>query len=114
MGGGEVLEMGTHNDLLESGGAYATLVTAQQLAAAVDKKSGEEDEGAHQDHDADPQGMSSADARDFAANEKPALERSTTGKSSLSSQILKSKTTGSSTAGNEVIGYPTIAKRFWK
>ena len=95
--------MGTHNELLESGGAYATLVTAQELAAA-DKKPGEED------HDV---GLTANEAQTVAENEKPGLERTTTG-TSLSSQILKNKTTGSSTAGNEVIGYPTIAKRFWK
>lgn len=95
--------MGTHNQLLESQGAYATLVTAQELAVA-DKKPGEEDQDAN---------LTSEEAQAVAENEKPGLERTTTG-TSLSSEILKNKTTGSSTAGNEVIGYPTIAKRFWK
>ena len=35
MGGGEILEQGTHNSLLQSGGAYASLVAGQKLNTEV-------------------------------------------------------------------------------
>jgi hypothetical protein len=113
MGGGEVLESGSHNDLLLSGGPYATLVAGQQLATAADKKASD-DTGTASPDDRDENGMTHVEAQDYAKQEKPELQRTTTGKSSLSSQILREKTTGSSTTGEGVLPYRTIATRFWK
>jgi ATP-binding cassette subfamily B (MDR/TAP) protein 1 len=42
MGGGEVLESGTHDDLLSKGGSYSKLVAAQKLREAEEKKSADE------------------------------------------------------------------------
>lgn len=108
MGGGEVLESGSHNDLLLANGPYAVLVNGQSLAAAVEESP---DDDAS---DLDVNEMTPAQAQHYAQHEKPDLARTTTGKSSLTSELIKSKTTGSSTEGCDVLPYRTIALRFWR
>ena len=110
MGGGEVLESGTHNELLESEGTYSQLIAAQQLAQATKRADSDSDEG-HTLKDADSDAV---DAQLEAEKDKPALARQTTGKSSLSSQILKDKNADAATTGYDVISYRTIALRFWR
>ena len=117
MGGGEILEQGSHNELLESQGTYSQLIAAQQLAAATKKTDTDSDEGHTLNADADgaePVDKEAIEAQLVAEKQQPALARMNTGKSSLSSQILKDKTTGSNTAGYDTISYRTIAVRFWK
>ena len=118
MGGGEILETGTHNELLESEGTYSQLIAAQQLAQATKRSDSDSDEG-HTLKDADSEaldadGLTAVEAQLLAEKKKPALERQTTGKSSLSSQILKDKNLEAGTSGYDVISYRTIAVRFWK
>jgi hypothetical protein len=102
MGGGEVLESGTHNELLSAGAAYATLVNGQTLAAANE----ETPEGSVTDVDA-------KEALSFEAH-PPAngLQRTATGKSSLVSQPVDVKTTGLQV--ESVMPYRKIAMRFWR
>ncbi|KAF8900291.1 multidrug resistance protein 1 [Gymnopilus junonius] len=45
MGGGVVLEHGTHSELLQKGGAYARLVEAQKLREGIDSNKTAEDSG---------------------------------------------------------------------
>lgn len=108
MGGGEVLESGTHNNLLLANGPYAVLVNGQSLAAA-EEESPDDDES-----ELNANGMTSAELQAYARKEKPELERTTTGKSSLTSELIKSKMPGSSIEGRDVLSYRTIALRFWR
>jgi hypothetical protein len=93
MGGGEVLESGSHNELLNSpDGAYARLVLAQKLAAANEKEAalGEADNSSDEhltlEGRTPVESLSRADS--LEGDKLPKLERTTTGGASLSSQIL--------------------------
>lgn len=97
MGGGEVLESGSHNDLLNSpDGAYARLVLAQKLAAANEKAEalGEVDNSS--DEQLTLEGRTPVESlrrADSLEGEKVQehrlkLERTATGGASLSSQVL--------------------------
>lgn len=110
MGGGEILESGSHGELLLAGGLYATLVAGQQLAPAADKKVSEQTETTNFD-DRDKDRLTRDETQNYAKKDKPELQKTTTGKLSLS--ILEKKAMGSSTAGEGVIPYRTIARRFW-
>lgn len=77
MGGGLVLEHGTHNDLLQSGGAYARLVDAQKLRENQETDSTSSD---------DPK----ADIEDQLAREEIPLDRKYT-THSLASDILRQR-----------------------
>lgn len=99
MGGGEILESGSHNELLNSSdGAYARLVLAQKLAAATEKEAALAEDGSSDDHVTlqttadDKQDLtrvpSSTSATTGEKGPQGALERTNTGNASLSSQIL--------------------------
>ena len=102
MGGGEILESGTHNDLLNSSdGAYARLVLAQKLAAATEKEealggAAEADNSSDEHLTLDGQtpvgSLSRADSAEggekLQEQHRLKLERTATGGASLSSQVL--------------------------
>ena len=78
MGGGEILEQGTHNSLLQSGGAYANLVSGQKLNTEVAEAA------------AGPTASDTAlaVAADSPIDERPAfLTRATTGRSLASAAL---------------------------
>lgn len=104
MGGGEILESGTHNELLATEGPYANLVAGQKLAAAEQKAAAvagtaEDDSSSDEAHTLLPaiganpieKIVSSNDAEEFTANEKSQLERTATGQTSISSQIMSQR-----------------------
>lgn len=108
MGGGEVLEQGTHNELLASDGAYAKLVSTQRLAAAVESES--DGSTAADDNSIFEKNGKSALKPDLDEKEFNQLERTATGGASLSSQILADRR-DSRTAKAKILPYPTIFKR---
>lgn len=83
MGKGEILEQGTHNDLLARGGAYAGLVDAQRIQAAEKSTDAYDEE--------EEQQILNAQAEQEAKPEMPAgLDRSSTRKS-IASLVLGKK-----------------------
>ena len=88
MSKGEIVESGTHNELLEVDGAYAALVTAQQLK--------EEETG-----EVDPEETSPAEVRNLEAAEakdREPLKRMGTGRSEAS-QVLEDRQKQEAEAG---------------
>ncbi|TFK28078.1 multidrug resistance protein 1 [Coprinopsis marcescibilis] len=81
MGDGQVLESGTHNELLASEGAYARLVQAQKLREAQDAQAIEDT----------PEGSDTGEtAIEKAAREEVPLGRRNTGRS-LASEIIEQR-----------------------
>jgi ATP-binding cassette subfamily B (MDR/TAP) protein 1 len=80
MGDGLVLEKGTHEELISSGGAYATLVQAQKLREAREAAQVEDDASTPEEPE---------DMEKFAREEVP-LGRKNTGQS-LASEILEQR-----------------------
>ena len=78
MGDGQLLEQGTHNELLSANGAYARLVQAQKLRETTDEVDGPQDT---------PKGSEDIEK---AAREEIPLGRKNTGHS-LSSEIMDQK-----------------------
>lgn len=103
MGGGVILESGTHNDLLSNeNGAYARLVAAQKLrderekqaqieeeVAGSDSVTAASDEGAESGSGA-PAKETEAEAIERAAREEVPLSREKSGQS-LASELIKQK-----------------------
>ncbi|KAF8957257.1 multidrug resistance protein 1 [Flammula alnicola] len=90
MGEGQVLEYGSHNDLLQRDGAYARLVHAQKLREGKDSAHGEGDAGSVSD--------SSEEDMEKVVREEIPLGRRNTGQS-LASEILEQKRKASEAAG---------------
>lgn len=91
MGKGEILEIGTHNELLEKDGAYAALVSAQKL----------KEEEAGEDAPADDEASRAREAEEAEAAELKArgtLKRTGTGRSETS-QILDERQRAAEVAG---------------
>jgi ATP-binding cassette subfamily B (MDR/TAP) protein 1 len=82
MGAGEVLEQGSHNDLLAKGGDYSKLVSAQKLR--------EQQQAEAAAGDAEAEAMDAEAIRMAAKNEVP-LGRSNTSRS-LASDLAQQKT----------------------
>ncbi|WVQ85989.1 hypothetical protein IAT38_008157 [Cryptococcus sp. DSM 104549] len=108
MGGGEILEQGTHNELLaDNNGPYAQLVNAQKLAQEAAKESS-------QPADLDPSlAKTETDAL------MPALDRSTTGKSLSSLAMGKIQDQREADAADQARLPPTLSiykrllKMYW-
>ncbi|KAG8907884.1 GTPase-activating protein [Tulasnella sp. 403] len=111
MGGGEVLEHGTHNELLANeSGPYAQLVNAQKLK-------GRDPSTPDSPEDAEPTVagglMTKEEIKEAIEDEKPALNRTHTGSGrSLASEILeKKKRDGFGQFGDKEHSLPYLFKR---
>lgn len=110
MGNGEILESGSHNDLLNSeDGAYAKLVLAQKLAAATEKEAALLEDGSNDDQHTLDVGTPDDKSQTESKDEKLALARTNTGGASLSSQILAGKQFNE--ADHKAIPYRILGRR---
>jgi len=91
MGDGLVLESGTHNDLIQAGGAYARLVQAQKLREGHENSTPAESDNVSE-HDMDKE-----------AREEIPLGRKNTGHS-LASEILEQKRKAMEASGQDKDG----------
>lgn len=101
MGAGLVLESGTHNELLASGGAYANLVQAQKLR----------DHQERDDSDGDEK-IDTEEKEDYAATarDEVPLGRRNTGHS-LASEIVEQKRLALEGKEERDLSLPTLFKR---
>lgn len=110
MGHGEVLEQGTHNELLDAEGPYSQLVLAQKLATQEDADTLADSPQPEAANDPEKKIFTPEQAEAFAANEKPQLLARTSTRGSISSKIIQERMKGESERG-PVLSYPTIFRR---
>ena len=95
MGEGLTLESGTHNELIQAGGAYARLVQSQKLREG---REGRESSGVL---DADNASEESGHSIEKEIREEIPLGRKNTGQHSLASEVLEQKQKAMGENGNE-------------
>lgn len=88
MSKGEILEMGTHNELLEREGAYYKLVDAQKLRSSKQGVDGEQSSESNSDDDETPQVFEAPEDADPLGLVKTSTQKS------VSSQVLANVTEG--------------------
>jgi ATP-binding cassette, subfamily B (MDR/TAP), member 1 len=94
MSEGQIIEQGTHDDLLERKGAYHSLVNAQQIGDQTQRSAEEEEKAAMTEAELTKTVTArSRQASTAPEDEKLALGRTNTSKS-ISSQVLEKKSSG--------------------
>lgn len=90
VGAGEIIEQGTHNDLIERQGSYFGMVQAQRLQQEAEKKAAAEEEG-ESDSEQAHEKLEHVTSRGSVAgiSEKPGLDRRTTRQSGTSDIIAR-------------------------